>query len=216
MKFLSTLLLGVFITVGALYFVYPNWRSEVKISPFAEKVIKEGMDVVGDVATAVKEKSPGVAQKVKSVVGESAEQVKRFVIVNGFRLAEYDLANTSELHKDALSRVKLKDKTVNVKRLRPEMDSALVVVVGVYWEVLGSDYVPVVTSGNDYSGHTYNSKHYKNSALDFRTRDPNISKEKRQLIKDKVRAKLDDRYYVLLESPGQSSEHLHVQYNGKR
>lgn len=202
-------------TVGALYFVYPNWRNEVNMSPAAEELIKSGLEAVDGVTSTVMEKSPGVAKKIKALMGESAEQVKRFIILNGAKLTEYDMVNTTELHKEALSQVKLKDKSVNVKRLKPQMDSAMVTVVGVYWEVLGNDYVPVVTSGNDYAGHMYNSKHYKNSALDFRTKDPNISAEQRKLIADKVRTKLDKRYVVLLESPGKAAEHLHVQYNGK-
>ncbi|MCQ2088824.1 MAG: hypothetical protein MJY93_01110 [Fibrobacter sp.] len=189
MRFLLGFVFGVVTTVGALYLISPNWHSDVDIAPAAEKL--------------------------KSLMGESAEQVKRFVVLNGARLTEYDMINTTELHKDALSQVKLKDNSVNVKRLKPQMDSALVTVVGVYWEVLGNDYVPVVTSGNDYAGHKYNSKHYKNSALDFRTKDPKIPMEKRKLIADKVRRKLDKRYVVLFESPGQGTEHLHVQYNGK-
>ncbi len=216
MKFLFALLLGAFVTMGALLFVFPNWRSEVKISPAAEKLIQSGVEAVGGVAAAVKENSPAVTRKVKALMGESAEQVKRFIVLNGAKLTEYDVINTTELHKEALSQVKLKDKSVNVKRLKPQMDSALVTVVGVYWDVLGNDYVPVVTSGNDYAGHKYNSKHYKNSALDFRTKDPKISMAQRKQIADKVRAKLDERYVVLFESPGKSAEHLHVQYNGKR
>lgn len=215
MKFGCALILGVVITVAALYFVYPNWRSEVKISPTAEKLLQSGMGTVDGMASAVKEKAPSVTKVLKSVVGESAEQVKRFIVLNGARLTEYDMINTTAMHKEALSQVKLKDKSVNVKRLKPQMDSALVTVVDVYWEVLGDDFVPVVTSGNDYAGHKSNSKHYKNSALDFRTKDPKISKENRKLIADKVRAKLDKRYVVLLESPGKATEHLHVQYNGK-
>lgn len=215
MKFGCALILGVLITIAAFYLIYPNWRNEVKISPAAEKVIKTGMDAVDGVASVVKEKSPDVTKALKSIVGESAEQVKRFIILNGARLTEYDMINTTPMHKEALSQVKLKDNSVNVKRLKPQMDSALVVVVGVYWEVLGNDYVPVVTSGNDYAGHMSNSKHYKNSALDFRTKDSKISMENRKLIADKVRAKLDERYVVLLESPGKAAEHLHVQYNGK-
>lgn len=215
MKFLLALLLGVFVTMGALYFFFPNWRNEVNMSPAAEKLIKSGMDVVDGMASTVKEKSPGVTKALSNIVGESAEQVKRFVVLNGTRLAEYDMVNTTELHKEALSQVKLKDKSVNVKRLKPQMDSALVTVVGVYWEVLGNDYVPVVTSGNDYAGHAYNSKHYRNSALDFRTRDSKISAAQRKQIADKVRVRLDKRYVVLLESPGKANEHLHVQYNGR-
>lgn len=215
MKFGCALLLGILLAAAAFYFVYPNWRNEVTISPTAEKLIQSGMGAVDGVASAVKEKSPEVTKVLKNLVGESAEQVKRFVILNGARLTEYDMINTTSMHKEALSQVKLKDKSVNVKRLKPQMDSALVTVVEVYWEILGNDFVPVVTSGNDYAGHVRNSKHYKNSALDFRTRDPNISKENRKLIADKVRAKLDKRYVVLLESPGKATEHLHVQYNGK-
>lgn len=215
MKFDCALLLGILLAAVAFYFVYPNWRNEVTISPTAEKLIQSGMGAVDGVASAVKEKSPEVTKVLKNLVGESAEQVKRFVVLNGTRLAEYDMVNTTELHKEALSQVKLKDKSVNVKRLKPQMDSALVTVVGVYWEVLGNDYVPVVTSGNDYAGHAYNSKHYRNSALDFRTKDPKISAAQRKQIADKVRIKLDKRYAVLLESPGKAKEHLHVQYNGR-
>ena len=215
MKFGCALVLGVLITIAAFYFAYPCWRSEVEIYPVAKKIMQSGAVTIDGVASVVKEKSPDVAKALKVFVGESAEQVKRFIVLNGTKLTEYDMVNTSELHKEALSQVKLKDNSVNVKRLKPQMDSAMVVVVGVYWEVLGNDYIPVVTSGNDYAWHKSNSKHYKNSALDFRTRDPKISVENRRLIADKVRARLDKRYLVLLELPGTSKEHLHVQYNGK-
>lgn len=181
------------------------------MSPEARKVLDTSVETVECIARTIKEKAPAIKKDVRGL----ANDVKRFVEYNGTRFAEFDVVNQTPLHKEALSQVKLKDQDVNVRRLKPQMDSALIVVVGVYWEVLGNDFVPVVTSGNDYFGHKWNSKHYRNSALDFRLKDPAISKENRKLISAKVRERLDKRYVVLHESPGKASEHLHVQYDGK-
>ncbi len=211
MKFGCAVLLGILLTVGVIYFAFPNWRQEVSMDPAAKKVLDTGVAAVGEIAQTIREKAPSITKEMKVF----SSDVKRFIEYNGARFTEFDMVNQSPLHQEALSQVKLKDQNVNVRRLKPQMDTALVEVVKVYWEVLGNDFVPVVTSGNDHFGHKWNSKHYRNAALDFRLKDERISKENRKLIVNKVRAKLDKRYVVLYESPGKTAEHLHVQYNGK-
>ncbi len=69
----------------------------------------------------------------------------------------------------------------------------------------------LVTSGND-SIHMGISKHYKDEALDFRTK--HLSKgDKANLIKT-VRKRLGSLYDVILEDEGKSNEHLHIEFQG--
>ena len=67
----------------------------------------------------------------------------------------------------------------------------------------------VITSAND-SVHGKTSRHYKNEALDFRTR--NFPDEAAKLaFADALRAELGPAFTVLYEDPGGANQHLHAQ-----
>ena len=84
----------------------------------------------------------------------------------------------------------------------------LVSVANAYDE-LGLDCV--ITSAND-SKHMTGSKHYKDEALDFRTRT--IPRDKLQGFLDRVKFKLNipaSGYFAQLEHVGKPNEHLHIE-----
>ncbi|WP_254794394.1 hypothetical protein [Fibrobacter sp. UWB12] len=115
-----------------------------------------------------------------------------------------------DYHEEMLS-MTLQKSGVNFNKLRPEMDSAISVVVSVYHTAMNDDkYKPLITSANDYEGHSERSAHYVGAALDFRIKDMG-SLETRKQIAQMVRDNLGNRYTVLHEDIGQENEHLHVQ-----
>lgn len=100
---------------------------------------------------------------------------------------------------------------VNMSSLRPEIDSAIVVIVEAFQDAMEDDsFRPVITSANDFSGHAKNSAHYAGAAVDLRIKDIGNLNARKELAAD-VRERLDDRFYVLHEDIGSSNEHLHVQ-----
>lgn len=100
---------------------------------------------------------------------------------------------------------------VNMSSLRPEIDSAIVVIVEAFQDAMEDDsFRPVITSANDFAGHAKNSAHYAGAAVDLRIKDIGNLKARKELAAD-VRERLDDRFYVLHEDIGSSNEHLHVQ-----
>ena len=95
--------------------------------------------------------------------------------------------------------------------LRPEIDSAIVVIVEAFQDAMEDDsFLPVITSANDFSGHAKNSAHYAGAAVDLRIKDIGSLNARKELAAD-VRERLGDRFYVLHEDIGSSNEHLHVQ-----
>lgn len=69
-------------------------------------------------------------------------------------------------------------------------------------------YIPVVTSANDGS-HSPGSLHYKGAALDIRSKG--LPSDVKSQILDAMKA-LGKPWYVILEFPGGTSEHFHIQY----
>lgn len=114
--------------------------------------------------------------------------------------------NNAEVHKLLLRRTRLKP-GVYIESLEPAMDSVGLVIVNVFHNVMGDDYTPVITSGNDYPYHVRNSKHYFNKALDFRIKY--LPLEKRRMIVTGVEDKLKGRCRVIWEKD--DGEHLHVE-----
>lgn len=68
----------------------------------------------------------------------------------------------------------------------------------------------LVTSGND-SKHMAGSRHFRDQALDFRTK--HLSKEQKHALVAEVVRRLGDAYDVILEFEGGANEHLHVEYD---
>lgn len=114
--------------------------------------------------------------------------------------------NDREVHRLLLRRTRQKE-GVYLESLEPVMDTVGLTVVNVFHNVMGDDYVPVITSGNDYPYHARNSKHYFNKAMDFRIKDMPI--EKRRMVVIGAEDKLKGICRVLWEKG--DAEHLHVE-----
>lgn len=71
----------------------------------------------------------------------------------------------------------------------------------------------LVTSGND-SVHMPGSRHYRDQALDFRTK--HLSPPDKVRLVTAVKRRLGRNYDVLLEQEGQPNEHLHVEQQWER
>ena len=114
-------------------------------------------------------------------------------------------------HEEVLSLTTLKAASVNIDCLRPELDSAINIVVATYREVFENEnYRPVITSGNDSDKHGERSAHYACAAVDFRIKDiENI--EVRKALAKAITEDLGSRYFVLHEDVGRANEHLHIQ-----
>ncbi len=128
----------------------------------------------------------------------SAEEYMRHLNLKPF--------NQREVHRLLLKRTRQKP-GVYLESLLPAMDTAGIEIVHCFHVVLGDDYVPVITSGNDYPYHMPNSKHYKNAAMDFRIND--VPMNKRRDIVEMIQDKLGERFRVLWEKG--EMEHLHVE-----
>ena len=114
-------------------------------------------------------------------------------------------------HEEVLSLTILKAASVNIDCLRPEIDTAINIVVSVYHEVFKDDnYRPVITSGNDSDKHGERSAHYACAAVDIRIKDVENQNTRKDLAQ-KIRDELGSRYTVLHEDIGLANEHLHVQ-----
>jgi hypothetical protein len=70
----------------------------------------------------------------------------------------------------------------------------------------------LITSGNDGT-HMVGSLHYKDRALDFRTKHLRIA-DKKALV-TAVKRRLGKGYDVILEDAGGANEHLHVEHDPK-
>lgn len=100
---------------------------------------------------------------------------------------------------------------VNLRTLRPELDTAILIVAAAYHEALNDDdFAPLITSADDYEGHTEQSAHYSGAAVDFRIKDVgNLARRKQ--VAAYVSEQLGKRFTVLHEDIGKANEHLHIQ-----
>lgn len=114
--------------------------------------------------------------------------------------------NDREVHRLLLKRTRQKQ-GVYLEGLSPLMDTLGLEIVNSFHVVVGDDYTPVITSGNDFPGHVRNSKHYRNAAFDFRIKD--ISLEQRKKLVELVKSRIGSRCTVLWEKG--EAEHLHVE-----
>ena len=114
--------------------------------------------------------------------------------------------NHREVHR-LLLKITHQKPGVYLESLEPALDSAGIEVVNVFHRVLGDDYIPVITSGNDWPYHKRFSKHYANKAVDFRIKF--IPVEKRREIVELCKKRLEERFRVLWEKG--DAEHLHLE-----
>ena len=111
-----------------------------------------------------------------------------------------------EVHRLLIKRTKQKP-GVYLESLEPAMDTAGLEIVNIFHQVMGDDYVPVITSGNDWPYHVRKSKHYENKAMDIRIKY--IPIEKRREIVERAQKKLSPRFRILWEKG--DAEHLHLE-----
>ena len=114
--------------------------------------------------------------------------------------------NERELHRLLLRRTRQKE-GVYLESLLPALDTAAIEVVYCYHQVMGDEYIPVITSGNDYPYHARTSKHYQNAAIDFRIK--NMPVEQRRQVFEMTKNRLGERFNVLWEKG--DAEHLHIE-----
>jgi len=115
-----------------------------------------------------------------------------------------------DYHEQMLSMTRHKP-GVSFNMLRPEMDSVISVVASVYHTAMNDDeFMPLITSANDYEGHAERSAHYVGAALDFRIKDMGDRVDREKLVQA-VREELGSRFIVLHEDIGKANEHMHVQ-----
>ena len=95
----------------------------------------------------------------------------------------------------------------------PQVDRMLRMAEVAFKEVMGPQFEPVVTSGND-GKHMEGSLHYTNLALDFRTghqwEPPLMSDDEAREIIEEFAARLGVGYDVTLEK-----NHVHAEYDLK-
>jgi hypothetical protein len=170
------------------------------------------LTILSGIGTLIKSLVIGVFSILDGVLGgddNSSECVPQTEIVEHYVEMHRDSAQ-QEFHEQMLS-MTLQKSGVNFNKLRPEMDSAIFVVVSVYHTAMNDDeYKPLITSANDYEEHSEKSAHYVGAALDFRIKDMGTLENRKQ-IAQMVRDNLGYRYTVLHEDIGLDNEHLHVQ-----
>ena len=122
-----------------------------------------------------------------------------------------DLDNISvefDMHAYVRENIKIKP-GVNMKVI-PEIDTALYEIIDIYRKILkDSTYMPLITSANDYNGHSKNSAHYRGAAVDIRIRDLDKTSKKNIIVT--IKKTLGKGYFILHEDIGSTNEHLHIQ-----
>jgi hypothetical protein len=102
--------------------------------------------------------------------------------------------------------MRIKDSSVSIHGLRPEMLFALQVANGVYQQY-GRELV--ITSGTEQdTRHGVTSLHYSGCAVDLRTRELTVSSD---VIRDQIANRLGVDFDVIDEP-----DHIHLEYQPKR
>lgn len=106
---------------------------------------------------------------------------------------------------------------VNIKNVIPPVKEAIDKVAKLAKARFGEKYAATITSGNDSKKHKPDSKHYRDRAFDLRTNDlfKNSGGRAKALenYRKEIEKNLGDGFKVMLESVGQSDEHIHIQHN---
>lgn len=101
--------------------------------------------------------------------------------------------------------MRTKDKSVNIKDLRPVFAKFLPEIEKEIKRVLGSQYEMTITSGKD-GAHMADSKHYRGLAVDIRTRD--------MMKVSNVVAALKSHFFMQLDIVFEV-DHIHIEYDPK-
>lgn len=101
----------------------------------------------------------------------------------------------------------LKNKSICIKGLVPELKDALMLKVEPAFAKLGLDCV--ITSGREkYKHSTTYSRHYAGTAVDVRSK----TVKNKNRLKINLKRRLGKDFKVLLESEGKPWEHYHISY----
>ena len=103
--------------------------------------------------------------------------------------------------------MKIKSSNVNISNLHPYIKDSLPEIESIFKDTAGTAYEITITSGND-SYHISGSDHYKDRAIDIRSRD--LSETEAIAIVNNLKEKLGSDWYIDLES-----NHFHLSYRGK-
>ena len=79
---------------------------------------------------------------------------------------------------------------------------------------LGLERDILITSGND-SEHMIGSAHYRDDALDLRTKSMQSTLQKKRFV-EIVQRRLGPEFQVFLEHLGEAEEHVHAEWDPKR
>lgn len=161
--------------------------------------------IIGGIVFLVKCESSDFISEVLSEEKNKRETSNKNIV---YRVRDED---QSRVHRNARALTVIKDGSVNMSSLRPEIDSAIIIIVDAFQDAVeDNSFRPIITSANDFSGHASNSAHYVGAAVDLRIKDIGNLYTRKNLAKV-VKMRLDDRFTVLHEDIGSDNEHLHVQ-----
>lgn len=148
-------------------------------------------------------------EQVKNI-SKHAKSAQKHVKSAKFKVINYHDGIQRHYHEQIKSMTRQKS-GVNFESVHPALDSAISVVVWAYCIATGDEtFKPLITSANDYEGHSAQSAHYSGAAVDFRIKDiGNLAKRKE--LASLIREELGERFTILHESIGRANEHLHVQ-----
>lgn len=105
----------------------------------------------------------------------------------------------------------LKDKSVLLKELKPQLVLALLMCNEVFRKY-GSEVI--ITSLND-GKHSLNSKHYSGEAVDIRSKHLSTANKRKILEELRLALSYPKLFDVLLEYENQDNEHFHIEYDPK-
>jgi hypothetical protein len=105
--------------------------------------------------------------------------------------------------------IKLKSHSVFLDNLHPVIWTALPIIEAIF-DHLEKDVI--ITSARD-STHSANSLHYAGRAIDLRSQ--HLSPSYKQLVLSQLKITLGRDWDVLLEDPGTTNEHYHLEYQPK-
>lgn len=149
-------------------------------------------------------------EKVPKNASTYAKNAQKHVENAKFKVINYHDGIQRHYHEQIKSMTRQKP-GVNFESVHPALDSAISVVVWAYCVAAGDEtFKPLITSANDFEGHSAQSAHYSGAAVDFRIKDMGTLAERKELV-NLIREELGERFTVLHESIGRANEHLHVQ-----
>ena len=103
-----------------------------------------------------------------------------------------------------------KDSSVYIQALKEPLVHMLVPIAEECRKWNGDNYVMTITSGND-GKHMKNSLHYKNYAIDIRSKDMRM----KEYTLWNLQKKLGKDYDCILEGKNTPNEHIHIEYDPK-